>query len=707
MEQEEVVWQDSREVHAGLLHCGASRYQDLPSYSSDDEENPELRSQRKRLENESKSLERDISFLSVRLQDLRVQTSSIESDLWEKKEKLAQVQHQIEELLRPSISSFHADSRNAAQRAVAFMDSGWFTLISTCVIILNLLTLAVEMFATSERLRHSIHDLNVACLLFYLFELSLKAILYQEKLLVGPCSHVWGHWVDLIVVVGGVAETWVLPILLTGMDSSGKGVPLMAVLRTLRLLRLARVLKVANNFYTADLSWTESDQFHMFMLRVIAFNTIILGIEADLKWSGFYYIEQILLAIYTFELAARLKHHGCRSFFCTKVDIFWNYLDFVIVWGSLLDQWLLPFAGLVAELAGNPASAPMTDSGQMGSLASLLRIARLLRILRLVRLIKSIPELYQLSMGILWSVRGMMWVLVLAFVVLYVMALLGVRLVRDGIIFGGEDMTPPEVKAIFPSIHQSIWEFFVVMNGDASAMEPLFEAVPCAQDFMMLFMVFSSWAILSILTAVVSENMIKSTERHRLELEEKESQVRWELHRKILCDVFESADSFGHGHLTKAEFLAWVETSSAHGGVEELTGLRKHDLRQMFDYLCEDVVVEDDDGDPEDAEVVRVVRRDRFIDGLQREGKDVKERSMMRLEKEVLEVKSMLSDLQEVLHEDRRGSICDSATDRQKSFYRSTSPTADDPSPVATMSLALCRMNKRRRTLQKVGKTKL
>eukprot|EP00971_Amphidinium_carterae_P042610 837808-Amphidinium_carterae.2 len=45
------------------------------------------------------------------------------------------------------------------------------------------------------------------------------------------------------------------------------------------------------------------------------------------------------------------------------------------------------------------------------------------------------------------------------------------------------------MEAIFPSIHQSIWEFFVVMNGDASAMEPLFEAVPCAQDFMMLFMV--------------------------------------------------------------------------------------------------------------------------------------------------------------------------------------------------------------------------
>mmetsp|Transcript_57649 Transcript_57649/g.137100 ORF Transcript_57649/g.137100 Transcript_57649/m.137100 type:complete len:678 (-) Transcript_57649:123-2156(-) len=613
--------------------------------ASDTDDDEPTETQKVRLEREMSLLEKDAEILAVRLKDWRARSDAIENELLEKRERLAEVQHQIEELCHPHrkvLSSLSRSGLSPLQKRVLFVESGWFTLLSSGIILLNLCTMAVEMVSHDERLRANLQDLNEAYLVFYLVELGLKGLLYRGRLLFGPCRDVWGNWIDILVVIGGIGELWIIPLLTAG-NAGSHAVPVMSLLRMLRLLRLARVLKIVKNFYIADLSWTESDTFHVFMMRVIAFNTIILGLEADYDWGGFFYIEQVLLVIYTFELLARMKHHGMAFFQC-KGDAAWNYMDLIVVCGGIMDQWMLPGISFMLDLCGL-SNGDFTTSGNMGAVMSMLRIARLLRILRLIRLIKSVPELYSLAMGILESMRGMMWVLVLAFVVLYIFALLSVRLIRDGIIFGGKEHTPPEVEAIFPSIHQAVWVFFVVMNGDPTDLEPLFGAVPITQDIIMLFMVFSSWAILSILTAVVSENMIKTTERHRAEEEEKDEQLRWALHRKLLCDIFENADASKDGSLTKQEFLAWVEASDEPGKLEEMTGLQKDDLRQMFDYLCEEVEESTKGDDGEDIVVVHnIVRRDKFIEGLQKEGKHVRERSVMRLEKAVLEVRSMLVD---------------------------------------------------------------
>merc|ERR1740138_1248506 len=113
---------------------------------------------------------------------------------------------------------------------------------------------------------------------------------------------------------------------------------------------------------------------------------------------------------------------------------------------------------------------------QMGQIMTTLRLARLLRILRLVRLVKNIPPLYTLIVGILQAMQGMAWVLVLTAVFLYAFALLSVRLVGHGLLFGGN--APPEVAEIFPNVPQSMFVLFKVMNGDMEQVEPLFHALP-------------------------------------------------------------------------------------------------------------------------------------------------------------------------------------------------------------------------------------
>ena len=49
------------------------------------------------------------------------------------------------------------------------------------------------------------------------------------------------------------------------------------------------------------------------------------------------------------------------------------------------------------------------------------------------------------------------------------------------------------------------------MNGDQSVLEPLFDHAPLTKVIFVVFMIMTNWSILSILTAVVSENMITVT----------------------------------------------------------------------------------------------------------------------------------------------------------------------------------------------------
>merc|ERR1719326_1854320 len=101
---------------------------------------------------------------------------------------------------------------------------------------------------------------------------------------------------------------------------------------------------------------------------------------------------------------------------------------------------MLPMIGIVQTLVTGKHAHKL----QLGKFMMLLRLARLLRILRLVRLIKNIPPLFNLIVGIISAMQGMIYVLILTLVLLYAFAILAVRLIGEGMIFGGE--CPEEVQ---------------------------------------------------------------------------------------------------------------------------------------------------------------------------------------------------------------------------------------------------------------------
>lgn len=213
-----------------------------------------------------------------------------------------------------------------------------------------------------------------------------------------------------------------------------------------------------------------------------------------------------MLVIYFFELSVRLKRWRFK-FFYHELDMTWNLLDFAIVMGGVVDQWMMPIIDLMRSLvSGGPV---MTTHA--GNLLPLLRMMRLLRILRLVRLLKSFKPLYKLALGVLEAMQAMQWVMVLTCVLLYASAILFVSLVGHALIPGGH--VPEEAQELFGSVVESMFLLFRVMNGDQEPIEPLFSTVPL-RLLCVGFVVISNWAVLAILTAVLSENMISATREH-------------------------------------------------------------------------------------------------------------------------------------------------------------------------------------------------
>lgn len=351
---------------------------------------------------------------------------------------------------------------------------------------------------------------------------------------------------------------------------------LASYMRMLRLGRLARIFKMIKIFFQSDLSWTEHETFQTFIVGVIAVNSIIMGFETDIPdFWGWYYIEQILLVIYTFELLVRLKNQGF-TFFCNQ-EYFWNYMDFTIVMGGIVDQWLLPSITIFQTIVTGKQAKPL----QLGQGIVLLRMARLLRILRLVRLVKSIPPLFNLMQGVFSSLQGMSWVFVLTVVVLYAFSILAVRLIGDnGLVFGGT--APDQARGIFPSIMDSMFVLFKVMNGDGGSVEPLLETMPGMKIFYALYMIMTCWAILSILTAVVSENMIAVQEAlsHEREVAEQEASRKSRL--DMLIHVFSEVDVDKDGTIDEMEFSELLANPDRCNQLCEATNMSQWDLVEFF-----------------------------------------------------------------------------------------------------------------------------
>mmetsp|Transcript_58639 Transcript_58639/g.182123 ORF Transcript_58639/g.182123 Transcript_58639/m.182123 type:complete len:700 (+) Transcript_58639:72-2171(+) len=453
-----------------------------------------------------------------------------------------------------------------------WVDGEKFRAVSISVVAVNLLL----MFISFREPGFHTPVLNEIFLVFYTVELVLNLLFKQIKFLVGDPNVVLWNWLDVVIVVTGLIHK-VASLDTTTHQGALAKLPL-PNLQFLRFARVARVFKILRVIFS-DLAWAEGPAFQSFMMAVIGTNCLLMGAETDYPdWRAWPYINGILLCIYIFELGIRMHHLRREFIFGARTEVAWNILDTTIVLGGVFDFWLLP---AVEALTGH------TLGTNFNAFMSLIRMARLARILRLIKLVRNIPPLYLLIVGIAKAMQGMIWVLVLTTGVLYISALLGVKFVGEGWVLpeGLKKEEAREVMDCFPDIPTAACNLFQAMNADLSPVEPLLAHVPIARFAMMIYVIITNWAIFSVLTAVVGDNMLSVSDEHAAELEEEEAKAKRAPAMAKLESLFARIDTNGDDIINMEEFLDAMEDSELRQEVCLAAGMEDDEVEEIFHLL--------------------------------------------------------------------------------------------------------------------------
>ena len=215
----------------------------------------------------------------------------------------------------------------------------------------------------------------------------------------------------------------------------------------------------------------ESKKFQQFLIFLILFNAVTLGLETSQfgKTNGniLYIIDTVILILFTIELLLKLIVY--------RTDFFrsgWNWFDFVIVAVS----W-----------------APTSGA---------LSVLRAFRILRVLRLLSVVPQMRRVIGALGHSLPGMASVVGVLSIIFYVSAVLATK------IFGGHP--DANMQEWFGSIGASAYTLFQVMTLESWSMgivRPVMEQFTYAWMFFVPFIIVTTFAVVNLLVGLIVNSM--------------------------------------------------------------------------------------------------------------------------------------------------------------------------------------------------------
>lgn len=214
--------------------------------------------------------------------------------------------------------------------------------------------------------------------------------------------------------------------------------------------------------------WLEKPITRNFILGVILFNAVLLGLETSKPMMESFgglirVLDRLCLAIFVFEIAAKLFAYGTRFF---KVG--WNIFDLGIVGIALL-----------------PA-------------AEAFSVLRALRVLRVLRVMSAAPRLRRVVEGFVTALPGMGSVFLLMAIIFYIGAVMATKL------FAG---TFPEW---FGTLGKSAYSLFQIMTLESWSMgivRPVMEVYPYAWAFFVPFIMVTTFAVVNLLVGLIVNSM--------------------------------------------------------------------------------------------------------------------------------------------------------------------------------------------------------
>lgn len=309
------------------------------------------------------------------------------------------------------------------------------------------------------------------------------------------------------------------------------------------------------------LAFVDGHNFQVFIGVVISLNILVLWGETDNPdFPGWVLLDNVFLIIFIVEMVLRLKHSGLSEYYFGP-DRWWAYFDTVIVGLGVSDLWITPFL--------------LRDLGRSGGSSSLLRFLRLLRLLRMLRVFKMFEQLMVFVSALGKMVERFAWIFLVLFMFLFGFAVClvhllgrGEALLSTGLEFEGE---AEEIQSYFLDVGTSLYTLFQLTTTDNwnDIAGPLVEINSWWRLFFVVFIVFASWTIMSVLSAEASDQMIVAT-NERKEREVYESEAKHKEFINFLKNAFLEADEDGNALLDKDEFQALMSKDFVHVRMKEL-----------------------------------------------------------------------------------------------------------------------------------------
>lgn len=343
------------------------------------------------------------------------------------------------------------------------------------------------------------------------------------------------------------------------------------------------------------LSFVNHPNFQAFIGSVIFSNVFTLWGETDFPdlfvWVIF---DNIFLSVFVVEITLRIAYEG--RLFATGKEKMWHLLDAIIVALGIWDLWL---PVVLAQMSGGTSHLKVEESHHRKGLhrhGSVLRFLRLMRLLRLIRVFKMFPALANF-VGALWDMlHKFVWIFLVLFFFIFCSSIVLTKLLgqSDFAEIEGLEEEIDFIRTHFRDVPSALFTLFQVTTCDnwTKIAVPVIRVNPYMRLFFIGFIVFASWILISVLTAVASDAMVGATSDKREE--ERKEQERAQLKFIVfLKDAFIRADTDGNGSMDKEEFLALMVQEFVH--VE----MRKTGINMTMEELLKAYQMLDIDGSGE------------------------------------------------------------------------------------------------------------
>lgn len=290
----------------------------------------------------------------------------------------------------------------------------------------------------------------------------------------------------------------------------------------------------------------------------ICVNGVVIGAQTDWIMRNLHestpeeyrVLDLFFTIFFALELVLRLVAEHTAFFKCSNKNMAWNVFDTLIIVSAVLEEIM---------------QALSSDMLTMQAMRS-IRVLKLIRIIRVVRLLRFFHDLRTMVYGILYTMKSLMWALILLVLVMYMFSVCLMQIMTgflEEAALSEAELDEDAVLTHFGSLGLSLYTLHKALFGGmdwGEAADPMTTVIksPFMLSIFLIYVTFCFLCVLNIVTGVFVENANKITMKDEdfMIMEELSNRKTWFEEVRYL---FKTADQDDSGAVTLEEFMEVCE----------------------------------------------------------------------------------------------------------------------------------------------------